>query len=64
VDDQEERRKAIKLFRETGEKGLSKKFLAAHGFDPEKGWKQLSEEKDLVIVKLAYIAKRVGLKSP
>jgi len=64
VDDEEERRRAIILFRETGEKHLSTKFLAAHGFDPEKGWDQFSEDKDLVIVKLVDVSERVGLKSP
>ncbi|MBD3207043.1 pyridoxamine 5'-phosphate oxidase family protein [Candidatus Bathyarchaeota archaeon] len=64
VKEEDERRKAIALFRETGEKELSTKFLAAHGFDPEKGWDQFSEEKDLVIVKLVDISERVGLKSP
>lgn len=64
VEDENERRRAIRLFRESGERKLSKKFLAAHGFDPDEGWGQFSPEKDLVIVKLVEVAERVGLKSP
>ena len=37
VDDDEERKKAIKQFRETGKNGISPKFLAAHGFNPKEG---------------------------
>jgi nitroimidazol reductase NimA-like FMN-containing flavoprotein (pyridoxamine 5'-phosphate oxidase superfamily) len=64
VVDEEERRSAIKKFQETGKKNLSTKFLAAHGFDPDKGWDQFSPDKELVIVKLVDITEIVGLKSP
>jgi hypothetical protein len=64
VENEDERRRAIKKFRETGRRDLSTNFLAAHGFDPDKGWDQFSPDKDLVIVKLVDVAERVGLKSP
>lgn len=63
VDDNDEREKAIKQFRETGKKGISPKFLAAHGFNPEEGWDAFKGD-DLVILKLVDIVERVGLKSP
>jgi len=63
VEDKKEREKAIKQFRETGRKGISPKFLAAHGFNPEEGWSVFMED-DLVIIKLVDIVERVGLKSP
>lgn len=63
VIDPEEYREVVKQFRESGKK-LSKKFLAAHGIDPEKGWDEFKEGKGLVIVKLVDIVEKVGLKSP
>ena len=63
VDDDEEREKAIKQFRETGKNGISPKFLAAHGFNPEDGWDAFRGD-GLVILKLVDIVERVGLKSP
>ena len=63
VDEDEERKKAIKQFRETGKNGISPKFLAAHGFNPKEGWDDFYGD-DLVIIKLVDIVERVGLKSP
>lgn len=63
VEDNEEYRKVMDLFRETGTQ-LSTNFLAAHGFEPEKGWDEFKEGKDLVFMKLVDIIEKVGLKSP
>ena len=63
VTDTSEYKKAVKLFLESGEKEISPKFLAAHGFNPEDGWRALAQD-DLVIMKLVNIVERVGLKSP
>ncbi len=64
VTDAGEREKAIRLFAKTGEKRLSTKFLAAHGIEPGEGWREFTSDKELVIVKLADVVERVGLKNP
>lgn len=64
VTDTVEREKAIRMFAETGGKRLSTRFLAAHGIEPVKGWGEFTPDKDLVIVKLADVVERVGLKNP
>ena len=63
LEDSIEQAKAVKLFRETGEKTVSPVFLAAHGFDPVEGWAAFTGDK-LVIMKLVNIVERIGLKSP
>ncbi len=63
VDDPDEYKRAIKLFAETGEKSISPKFLAAHGFNPDDGWNAFMGD-DLVIIKLVDVVEKVGLKSP
>lgn len=63
VTNTREYNEAVRLFSKTGEKEISSKFLAAHGFNPEDGWGALSGD-DLVIMKLVDIVERVGLKSP
>jgi nitroimidazol reductase NimA-like FMN-containing flavoprotein (pyridoxamine 5'-phosphate oxidase superfamily) len=63
VENRDEHLKVVKLFKETGKEGISKKFLAAHGFNPEDGWDSF-EGDDLVIMKLVDIVERVGLRSP
>ena len=62
VEDQEEANQVVSLFAETGKDGISPKFLAAHGFDPDAGWDVF--KGDLVIIKLVDIVEKVGLKSP
>ena len=64
VTDPTEKKEVIDLFRETGKERLSPKFLAAHGFDHEKGWDEFRDDEGLVIVKLVDVAERVGLRSP
>ncbi|MFW6110673.1 MAG: pyridoxamine 5'-phosphate oxidase family protein [Thermoproteota archaeon] len=64
VEDPEERIKAIEKMAEEGKQKLSTNFLAAHGFKKEEGWKALTPEKPLVIVKLHQINAKIGLKSP
>ncbi len=63
VTNQKEYKEAVRQFSETGEKEISPKFLAAHGFNPEDGWDALNED-ELVIMKFVDIVERVGLKSP
>jgi nitroimidazol reductase NimA-like FMN-containing flavoprotein (pyridoxamine 5'-phosphate oxidase superfamily) len=63
VTDSSELKKAVDLFAESGKKGISTKFLAAHGFDPNKDWDSFRGE-DLVIIKLVDIKEKIGLKSP
>ena len=46
-----------------GEKRLSRNFLVAHGLSKSEDWSSLGKEKSLVIVKLAEIIERIGLKS-
>ena len=58
-----EYRRAVNLLSESGEKEISPKFLAAHGFNPEDGWDALTGD-ELVIMKLVDIVESVGLKSP
>jgi len=64
VEDPEERAKAIKKLADQGKRKLSKNFLAAHGFKAEDGWDSLTQNKRLIIVKLADVSETVGLKSP
>ena len=65
VTDQQERAKAIAKMVETAKaRQLSSNFLQAHGIPKEKGWSALSEDKPLVIVKLAEVTEITGLKSP
>ena len=65
VTDQQERAKAIAKMVETAKaKSLSSNFLQAHGLPKEAGWSALSEDKPLVIVKLAEVTEITGLKSP
>lgn len=63
VKAKKEKKRAIDKFVQTGKAGISTKFLAAHGFDPEEGWSAL-EREDLSIMKLVDIVERVGLKGP
>ena len=63
VNDAEERTEAIIKLMKEGEKKLSRNFLVAHGFSRSLDWSSMNPEKPLVIVKLAEIVERVGLKS-
>ena len=65
VTDKQERAKAVAKMVETAKlKRLSSNFLQAHGIPKEAGWSALSEDKPLVIVKLAEVTEITGLKSP
>lgn len=64
VSDPVERAEAIGRMAEGGKRGLSTKFLVAHGFEPEAGWSAFSPSKPLVIVKLDEVTEKIGLKSP
>ncbi|MGD2142637.1 MAG: pyridoxamine 5'-phosphate oxidase family protein [Candidatus Bathyarchaeota archaeon] len=64
VEDPEERAEAIMKLAQEGKETLSENFLAAHGFKKESGWSALSQEKPMVIFKLAEITDTIGLKSP
>ena len=63
VTDEAERSQAIKLLVKEGEKRLSRNFLVAHGLSRSEDWPSLGKGKSLVIVKLAEIVERIGLKS-
>ena len=65
VTDQQERAKAIAKMVETAKaRQLSSNFLQTHGIPKEAEWSALSEDKPLVIVKLAEVTEITGLKSP
>ncbi|MBD3255647.1 MAG: hypothetical protein GF383_11180 [Candidatus Lokiarchaeota archaeon] len=53
---------AEKLANAASEK-FSNSFLSVHGFDREKGWKELSSKSDLFIYKLKETGERIGLRS-
>jgi hypothetical protein len=64
VKDQTERTEAIKAIVETGTRSLSANFVAVHGFKKEDGWSSITADKPMIIVKLAKVTERIGLKSP
>ena len=64
VKDQTERTEAIKAIVETGTRSLSANFVAVHGFKKEDGWSSITADKPMIIVKLAKLTERIGLKSP
>ena len=64
VKDQTERTEAIKAIVETGMRSLSANFVAVHGFKKEDGWSSITPDKPMIIVKLAKVTERIGLKSP
>jgi len=64
VKDQTERTEAIKAIVETGTRNLSANFVAVHGFKKEDGWSSITADKPMIIVKLAKVIERIGLKSP
>jgi nitroimidazol reductase NimA-like FMN-containing flavoprotein (pyridoxamine 5'-phosphate oxidase superfamily) len=64
VKDQTERTEAIRAIVETGTGNLSANFVAVHGFKKEEGWSSLTADKPMIIVKLAKVVERIGLKSP
>jgi len=63
VTNEEERSQAIEMLVKEGEKRLSRNFLVAHGLSKSEDWSSLVKRKPLVIVKLAEIVERIGLKS-
>jgi len=63
VENPAEYSRAVELFAKTGERKISPKFLAAHGFNPDEGWGIFNGD-DLVIIKLDDVVEKVGLKSP
>jgi nitroimidazol reductase NimA-like FMN-containing flavoprotein (pyridoxamine 5'-phosphate oxidase superfamily) len=64
VEDPGERADAIERMAEEGKRNLSENFLAAHGFERERGWSSFTPEEPLTIVKMDRIDEVVGLKSP
>jgi hypothetical protein len=64
VEDPGERAEAIERMAEEGRRNLSENFLAAHGFEREKGWSSFTPEAPITIVKMDRIDEVVGLKSP
>lgn len=64
VQNLNEKKSVVKELAEKGKANLSTGFLAAHGFNPRKGWSVLDENADeMLIVKLEVESKK-GLKSP
>lgn len=59
----QERKRAIERMAEEAEKRLAPDFLTAHGLRKENGWKALTPEKPLTIVKLANMVQQTALKS-
>ncbi|UCD96036.1 MAG: pyridoxamine 5'-phosphate oxidase family protein [Candidatus Bathyarchaeota archaeon] len=64
VKDDHERADAIRRIANAGNQKLSTNFLAAHGLTKEEGWDSLTPERPMVIVKLAQVTEKIGLKSP
>ena len=65
VKEPQERALAIEKMVDTAKtNGLSKNFLAAHGFPKDASWNSLSPNTPIVIVKLETVIERMGLKSP
>ena len=64
VKDQTERMEAIKAIVETGTRNLSANFVAVHGFKKEDGWSSITTDKPMIVVRLAKVIERIGLKSP
>jgi nitroimidazol reductase NimA-like FMN-containing flavoprotein (pyridoxamine 5'-phosphate oxidase superfamily) len=64
VTDKGERAKAMAKLANDGERRLSRKFLAAHGFSEHEDWSSLNSEKSMALVKLDDIVEMIGLKSP
>ena len=64
VEDPKEYDEIRSMFSETGKKGLSTAFLAAHGLNPEKGWDAFKDEEQLLFMKLVSLTWKIGLKSP
>lgn len=64
VAEPEERAEAIERMAEAGKRRLSPNFLAAHGFRKQEGWASFNPEKPVVIMKLADIVEKMGIKSP
>ena len=65
VKEPKERALAIEKMVHTAKaKGLSKNFLAAHGFPRDTDWNSLTPDTPIVIVKLENVTERMGLKSP
>lgn len=64
VENQEERKKAIKKMAEVGKHKLSPNFLVAHGFSQGLNWDVFNAEKPILILKLDEVIEKTGLKSP
>lgn len=64
VNDEVERRNAIKRMAEAGSAKLSTNFLCAHGFESEGGWSSFNAEQPILIVRLEEVTSVKGLKSP
>jgi len=63
VTDEKEKPQAIKGLVNEGEKRLSRNILVANGLSKSEEWPSLGKEKTLVMVKLANIVERIGLRS-
>lgn len=62
VDDESERKKVISELIKQAKESFSEAFLAAHGFEKERGWDGFQIENQL-IYKLQDIHFKIGLKS-
>jgi len=64
VSNQEERSNIINMMVSEGKEKFSTNFLSAHGFEKNKEWDILKNQKDIKIFKLINFKKEIGLKSP
>ena len=64
VENREERKRAILKMAEVGKKQLSPNFLVAHGFPQGSDWSEFTDDQPILIIKLADVTEKMGLKSP
>jgi hypothetical protein len=63
VVDQNKKAEVIRMMALEGERRLSIKFLAAHGFGKDSNWSSFKEKKSMTIVEFLTL-EAMGLKSP
>jgi nitroimidazol reductase NimA-like FMN-containing flavoprotein (pyridoxamine 5'-phosphate oxidase superfamily) len=63
VEDEKEKINVLKNMVKIARKTYSQNFLAAHGFEKEKGWEAINNKSEL-IYKFVEMREPIGLKSP
>jgi hypothetical protein len=64
VENREERKRAIMKMADVGKQQLSPNFLVAHGFPQGSDWSEFTDDQPILIIKLADVKEKTGLKSP